>query len=567
MDLAQMLARLRATSAALTTPQIVSIALAFLLVVGGVIGGSYLSTPNYRLLFSDMDPTAAAAVMDRLKAQKIPYQIDDGGRAIRVPEDKVDELRLSLTAQGLPSTGRIGFEIFDRTAFGETEFLEHVNYRRALEGEIGRTIATIGEVASARVHIAMAKESLFESKEQPAKASVILKLKGRQPLPGATVAGIASLVASSVEGLRPESVVILDNFGRSLTRPAEADENISSGPLGVERQQRMEHELSTRVVSLLEPIVGPGRVRVNVAARLNAEAREETEEHFDPETVIRSHQTSSDTQQVGAGSVGLAGARSNVAPPAPPTAKPVSNKTDATDPAAPPPAPPAGPATFAPPAISRVSETTNYEISKVVRHSNVPRGELARLWVAVLVDDDVQLKPGKDGSAERTQKPRSAADLQKIQGLVAAAVGLDEDRGDQLTVENIAFDVPAAEIGTNAAPLPGMPAPRLLWIGIAAGGAVIGLILLVVVVRATSGPKRTAVRGSAKVADLPQSGALPRTVQDLQQEVEAQLNAEVANATGAQKLPALARRVGALASKEPEAVALLVRSWMAEDRR
>src|SRR5262249_30863169 len=160
-------------------------------------------------------------VVEKLKAQKVTYQLDDGGRAIRVPETRVDELRLAFTAQGLPSTGRIGFEIFDRTAFGETEFLEHVNYRRAPEGGNARTSSAIGEVAIGRVHIAMAKESLFESREQPAKASVILKLKGRQPLAGATVSGIASLVASSVEGLRPESVVILDNFGRPLTRPSD----------------------------------------------------------------------------------------------------------------------------------------------------------------------------------------------------------------------------------------------------------------------------------------------------------------------------------------------------------
>jgi len=561
-----MLAKLRATSAALTAPQIVSIALAFLVVVGAIIGGSYWAAPGYRLLFSDMDPTAAAAVVDRLKAQKVPYQIDDSGRSIRVPEDRVDELRLALTAQGLPSTGRVGFEIFDRTAFGETEFLEHVNYRRALEGEIGRTIATIGEVASARVHIAMAKDSLFESREQPAKASVILKLKGRQPLSAATVTGIASLVASSVEGLRPESVVILDNFGRSLTKPGEPEDAAGpAGTAGLERQQRIERDLSTRVVALLEPIIGPGHVRVNVAARLNAEAKDETEEHYDPETVIRSHQTSSDLQQAGAGMLGLAGARSNVAPPAPATKPP---NTDATDPAAPPPAPPAGTAPYATPAISRTVETTNYEISKVVRHSSVPRGEVARLWVAVLIDDAVQVKPGTDGSVERTQKPREAADLQKIQGLVASAVGLDEERGDQLTVENLAFDLPATDGEPMAAPRSIVSTPRMLWIGIAAGGVVVAIVLIVVVARAMGGAK-PAVRTSAaaKVADLAPPGGLPRTVQDLQDEVEAQLSAEVANATGAQKLPALARRVGALASKEPEAVALLVRSWMTEDRR
>src|SRR4051794_7399636 len=180
MDLAQMLARLRASAAAFSPRQLMTIAAAFIAVVGGVIGLSYWNTPSYHLLFADMDPAAASEVVDRLKAQKISYKIEDSGRSIRVPEERVDELRLSLTAQGLPSSGRVGFEIFDRLAFGATEFQEHVNYRRALEGEIARTISTISEVGSARVHIAMAKESLFESREQAAKASVILKLKGRQ---------------------------------------------------------------------------------------------------------------------------------------------------------------------------------------------------------------------------------------------------------------------------------------------------------------------------------------------------------------------------------------------------
>src|SRR5262245_18705625 len=128
MDLAQLLARLRSSSA-FSASQIVIIVVVFLLVVGAIIGGTYLNTPGYRLLFSDMDPAAASEVVEKLKAQKVPYKIDDGGRGIRVPEDRVDEMRLALTSQGMPSSGRVGFEIFDRTAFGETDFLEHVNYR------------------------------------------------------------------------------------------------------------------------------------------------------------------------------------------------------------------------------------------------------------------------------------------------------------------------------------------------------------------------------------------------------------------------------------------------------
>ena len=154
-----------------------SLVVSFVLVVG-VVGGSawWLNTPSYALLFADMDEDAAGQVVTRLKSLKVPYSLDEGGRAIRVPANRVDELRLELTAQGLPSSGRVGFEIFDRTAFGATEFLEQVNYRRALEGEIARTISTIAEVGGARVHIAMGKDSLF-GEPRPAKASVVLKLR------------------------------------------------------------------------------------------------------------------------------------------------------------------------------------------------------------------------------------------------------------------------------------------------------------------------------------------------------------------------------------------------------
>src|SRR4029079_12058378 len=170
---------------------------------------------QYSLLVADMDAETASSVVTKLKESKVAYQLGDGGRTISVPAERVDELRLQFASGGLPSAGRIGFEIFDRPALGTTECLEHVNYRRALEGELARTIGTLSEVASARVHIAMAKDSLFVEQEQQAKASVGLKLKANRPLAVATVKGIAGLVAGSVESLRPESVVILDTFGRS----------------------------------------------------------------------------------------------------------------------------------------------------------------------------------------------------------------------------------------------------------------------------------------------------------------------------------------------------------------
>src|SRR5688572_6819082 len=311
MDPQQLLARFRSLTSAFSTSQLVSLAGAFVVVVGIVAGSAwYINAPTYSLLFSDMDAETAGEIVTRLKNLKVDYQLDAGGRAVRVPSDRVDELRLELTSQGLPASGRVGFEIFDRTAFGATQFLEQVNYRRALEGEIARTIATITEVSNARVHIAMGKETLF-GEPRPAKASVVLKLRTGRGLSDSTVAGISNLVASSVEGLRPESVVILDSFGRPLARPRDSEDAMAAQH--VERQQRIEQDMATRVVALLEPVVGADRVRVNVAVKLNPQTLEETEERWDPNSVVRARQTTTD-QAMSATSGGVAGSRGNEAP-------------------------------------------------------------------------------------------------------------------------------------------------------------------------------------------------------------------------------------------------------------
>lgn len=541
----QLLKRLKSLAGSLTIGQQATLALTFLAVVTLIVGASYwLESGSYRLLFADMDPESAADVVARLKNQKIDYRLDPGGRGIRVPGDRVDELRLEFVAQGLPSSGRIGFEIFDRTAFGATEFLEQVNYRRALEGEIARTISTLSEVGSARVHIAMAKDSLFGSREQPAKASVVLKLKANRQLAASTVHGITSLVAASVEGLRPESVVIVDTFGRPLARPSDdADEPLSLAQ--VEKQQRLERDIASRVVALLEPVVGAEHVRVNVSARLNPESQEQTEERWDPNTsVVRSRQTSSDgANGAAAAQGGIAGARANMPAAAnPPAAAPTPTAS-----------------------ASRSAETTNYEISRVTRHTVRPRGDVARLSVAVLVNHEQTASRDKGGRVTRTSKPRTPEELQKIQALVSTAVGLDAARGDQLTVENIAFDEPVEE----QPPAPGVwerYGPQVTEVGRIVAVLLLGLLAFLFVVRpivrravaALPAPGPAAPRLAAA---LPQH--LPRTVEDLEGEIEAQLDAAVAaKASEHRKLPILAKRLGTMAQKEPDSAARLLRTWL-----
>ena len=538
------LERLKGITANFTTTQLATIAGAFVLVVAIVAGSAWwLNTPDYALLFSDMDAESAAQVVSRLKSMKVRYQIDPGGGAIRVPANQVDELRMEFSSQGMPTSGRIGFEIFDRTAFGATEFLEKVNYRRALEGEIARTIATLSEVSSARVHIAMGKDSLF-GEARPAKASVVLKLRGQRQLSSSSIAGISNMVAASVEGLKAESVVILDSFGRPLARPQEDSED----PLGasqLDRQQRLERDLGTKVVALLEPVVGAERVRVNVALKLNPRTSEETEERYDPNTVIRSVQRTSDIANT-AGAIGaVAGVRSNLPP------QPADPKTPQVQ------VPGAG--------TARTSETTNYEVSKTTRHVLQPPGDVARLSVAVIVDDDHVQKKQQDGTVTTARQPRKPEEIQKIQALVAAAVGLDTERGDQLTVENVAFDEPEIEEETPPSIFVRY-APQINEFGRLITVLVIGIVGFFFVVR----PLLKASGVAAKPVEQPQLVEMqrPRTVADLENEIEAQMDAQAfEKASENRKLPVLTRRVSALTKKEPDQVAKLLRGWMHEAER
>ena len=582
MNPEQILSHLKRLTKSLSAGQIAGLVAVFLGVVGVVVGSAYyLSTPEFTLLVADMDPETATSVVSKLKDQRVQYQLTDGGRSVRVPVDKVDELRLELAGGGLPSAGRIGFEIFDRPAFGTTDFSEQVNYRRALEGELARTISTLSEVSSARVHIALGKESLFVDQTEAAKASVVLHLKNNRPLAPATTRAIAGLVAGSVENLRPEAVVIVDTFGRPLTRPDENEDTV--GRSAVERQQQIERDLSTRVVALLEPVVGAGRVRVNVSAQLQNSRIEQTEERYDPNTVVRSRQTSTETGSSAVSSGGIAGARANQ-PPALSTAKPGAAASNAnaaaatagTTPAdaaattATPAATPA-PAPMLPPGVpGRATETTNYEVGRVTRHTISPQGDLARLSVAVILDDERVTTKAQDGTATVTTKAWAPDQLTRFQNLVSAAVGLDTERGDILTVENVAFEAPVQDV-VETAPGVGQQVMQILkeyWPAALRGIAIVGLasFALFGVLRPMAKSASAAVRAQPQIAAAPAGGAARlATVSEMEERIEAELDAD--DGERSRKLPVLTRRVAKLASDEPEQLARIVRGWMAEEDR
>ena len=553
MDPQQLFARLRAATGSLSGNQLATLAVAFVSVVGLVIASAYwLNQPRYEVLFSDMDPESASTVVERLKSAKVEYVLDEGGRTVRIPSSRIDEMRLQVASQGMPTSGRVGFELLDRTSFGTTDFMERVNYRRALEGELGRTIATLSEVAGARVHIAMPQPALFTGSDRPTTASVVLKLRRNRQLDAATVNAITGLVAASVESLRPEAVVVIDNFGHPLARPVN-EGDVGGGSAALEQQQRIERDLSTKLVTLLDPIVGVGRARVNVNAIVNTASLEQTEEIWDPDSpVIRNQQTV--TQSSGAVSMAgttpaIAGARANL-----PTPPPAGSGAAAA---------PAAPAVATGPGgTASTSQTTNYEVSKKITRTVQPRGQVSRLSVAVLLDH-AHTPPASGTDGPGTSTPRSQEELTRIRGLVAATVGFDEKRGDQLTVENVSFE----DAAPQDVPEPtfveryqeqGFEAFRIV------GTVVLALLAMMFIIR----PMMRAVLPARAPAPALASATTmqAKTVQEIEAEIDAQLESGLSNSVS-KRLPALTRKATALTQKEPENAARLLRAWLTEEER
>jgi flagellar M-ring protein FliF len=540
----QMLPQARAMFASLGQKRLVGIVLVFLAVVVGIAGTTYwASQPTWALLATDVDPEGMNGVVERLKTLKVPYTLDPGGRTVRVDAARVDELRMQLAADGLPASGRIGFELFDRTMFGATELTEKVNFQRALEGELARTIGSLATVSGARVHLALPKTSLFANESQPAKASVVLRLRTGRTVSAAEVDGIVALVSSSVEGLAQEGVTVLDASGRRLSRQTDSGESIVDRGR-FERQQQLEKDLAMRVVALLELVVGAGRVRANVSASLKADSEDEMEERWDPTSVVRSRQQTmeADGRPV---AQGAAGAQANI--PQGATAAPEPAKV------------PAGMATN-----NKTSEVTNYEVSKMTRHRVSPAGQLSRLSVAVLIDDVRKIERAEDGKESTVVTARSAEELQRLHTLVASAVGLVPDRGDQLTVENIAFEIPEGPfVSGPVAPRPALEvvtdALKQNW-KVAVPAIVAAVLLFAGVVYLLFGRRRPAPSASMAGQRLASaSGAPVAAMPGVAASAEAAAEAALP--------PSPARQLARLAQAEPEQLARIVRGWLAEEER
>jgi flagellar M-ring protein FliF len=390
-----------------------------------------IGTADYKPISTGLEPAEAEALAAQLDADGIPHQTSPDGKTISVPSEKLAEARMKTAAQGAQHGGRMGFELFDKMSWGQTEFDQKVTYQRALEGELEKTIETLSDVESARVHLVMAKDSVFLDKEQPAKASVILKLRGKG-LPKESAAAISRLVSGAVNELSPDDVSIID---------ADSARSLGTGHNGQDDSDGMEQNLTQRLISTLEPVVGTDKIRASVTVDQTQESTEESQEKYDPAvSAMLSDQTSVETASGSAIPAGVPGTSSNTPASGTKPGEPAMKQSAAQN------------QTQSPSQMSK-TESAQYGVNKVVLHTILPAGRIQRVSAAILVDD-MLVKTVQNGKTTYTRKKWSQPELDKIQGLAQAVIGFDAKRGDTVTVQNMSFD-------TDSIPAD-LPAPTLM---------------------------------------------------------------------------------------------------------
>lgn len=443
------------------------------LAVGGVTFAlmialvAWSQQPVYQVLFSALSAEDAGKIVEKLKSSKIPYKIDNGGSTILVPAEQVYETRLRMAGDGLLQGGTVGFEIFDAPKLGMTDFVQKLNYQRAIQGELARTIQGLSCVDKARVHIVLPKRSVFSEQEEIPAASVVLKLKPGRTLADGQVLAICQLVSSAVPGLAADHVSVIDTAGALLSKVRQGgDEGSSLAALGLQRS--MESSLEERARAILEKAVGAGRAMVRVSAVVEHKRVESTEEKYDPDSVVvRSEQRSQEKSSGSAGAPqGIPGTPSNVPNPQGTAVAAASQSSSSTSNA------------------SRNNETINYEVSRTVSKVSVPVVDIKRLTVAVLVDGTYRTAKNEKGQESQAFVPRTAEELANYEKLAKNAVGWNAERGD--IFEIVCAPFPAEEAAAAAAPagksLPAIPS-SYLTVAKYAASVLLLLVLAMFVVR------------------------------------------------------------------------------------
>ena len=498
--------------------------------------------PTYALLYGNLGQQDAAQIAQALDANAIPYKLDGATGAITVPAERVHDARLKMAGQGLPE-GDGGFAVMSKEpGFGVSQFMEGARYQHALETELARTISNLQAVEGARVHLALPRQSAFVRDRRAPSASVFLQLKPGRRLESEQVTAISNLVASSIPELESEQVTVVDQQGRLLSAPG-GDDEFAAREKQLEIARNMEERYTSRIESLLAPLVGMGRVRAQVVADVELSTTEEAREQYRPESqVVRSEQTAEESSRLGSGPQGVPGALTNQ-PPTPGVALPPGT-------------PPAVGATaqnaasasstgVAPPDNTSRQSTRNYEIDRTVAYTKQPAGRLKRLTVAVLVDN----LRSADEEGKVTETALSPEQLENMTRLVKDAVGFDETRGDSVNVVNASFkgEIKPEDIQPEALPIWQNPLVRDI------AKLLAGLIVLLVLVLSVLRPL---IRGLLAAPRAPYTPALPGPEAALvgQQPVAVALDydGQIAQARS-------------LVNQDPARVAQVVKSWVGND--
>jgi flagellar M-ring protein FliF len=494
-----------------------------------------IAKPKYATLYSGLKPEEAQALGARLAAKNIPHELSPDGGGLLVPADQLDAARLETAAQGLPRNARLGFELFDTPNWAGSDFTEKVNYQRALEGELERTLQTLSEVEAVRVHLVLPRESLFSEQEREAKAAVILKTKGGALSERAQLA-IPQLVASAVDGLRPENVTVVD-----------ADSNTpllhAHGPGAGHGGYDLDEELAKTLLRTLEPVVGAEHVRASVHVEYDLSTSENTEEVYDPKTTATLTLQKSEENAGGGGPAGIPGTASNV-----PGASAAATAT----------------------AVAMTAETQNsrsesetYAVSKSVRHTVQPPGRVKRLAAAVLVDDAIDMVETK-GVKTATRRKRTPEEMKEIEQLAGAAIGLDAQRGDMLAVQNLSFQELPVEKPIPPGKLENTRKIFTQWSGLLRYTGILALFLIVyfLMLRPVKKQVLTALR------ELP--GRVAHGTKELGATSGAAAIAgetEPAGTEQSRRAATLKRQLSDKVKTEPAVATRLVQSWIREESK
>lgn len=534
--------QVRATFESMSWGQRGGIAIAVLATVGAMVWimASATAVPM-RTLFADLEPDQMARVVQELDARGVRYDLR-GERTVLVPEDQLYNARIHLAGQGVPSSGGAGFELFDETEFGMTAFTQRVNYQRAMENELARTIRALDSVRLARVHLVLPEDTLFEEDQQDPSASVVLTLDRGIAPNDAEIHSIRYLVSSAVEGLSADAVTIIDSMGRTLARPSE-DEGLGGSVEALQAAREVEKDIEERIVEILEPVVGNRRVRASVRVELDTSTRSETVEEYDPDTVAvrteqRSQQTSTRSEQLGGGA---AGAIANL---------------------------PGGGAAAGgggEEATSQTEEQLAYEINSVIRQRVQNGFTVERLTAAVLIDAAGPAPAALAGDEAAPVADAAAVgapawtpeQLAQLTQLVENVVGFDEQRGDRVMVMQEAF-VPEPLLIATDTPLwasPDVFVPALRYAVLLLGLLLLGLF----VIRPVMG---VLLR---KPEVEPQTQLIGRTVAELEGQADGEFSPAMTLASQDEAYEELRRRVLEMTNEDADRASEVITEWIRID--